>query len=544
MPDETDIIISELTNAPQIDDTAVFPLTQDNGGSPATFKGSMSQIAGKIAEGTTYTNLNTTAKNLVGAINELADGGGGGSADIISEASGAIVTFNDGGDNIPVKSLVTEIVATQSGTGTPSPSNVRSISGFNAVALSVTGKNLFNKALPLGTGNITDDGSIGTASGYKHTVDYYPVLPNTEYTTSGQIATGNTRNAIACYDADKNFLVRLMPDSSGGWTFTTTATTAFIRMNLAGGSMDVDTVQLEQGDTATTYEPFGTTHTITLPETIYDGEADVANGTGVIEYGFVEFDGSSDEDWSYASGNKWATITISDMMSGANQDGITNWLSQSTTYGTFGFALGRNNNNFYAYQIPDISGVTDLASWKTYLSNNPLQVVYPLATPTAFTFTGENIPTLSGVNNVYADCGDIQSLEYFNDKADDFADLDRAIDYHNYSTVEHIVGKWIDGRPIYEKTIDFGTLPNNTIKGVVAGIATNLDYVVAIEGIGLNSNNNTFINIPYSATTGGIVDVWYDRIGQYGLADDCIVMNTKFDFTSYSAFVTIRYVKT
>lgn len=133
MPD--DIIISELTNAPQIDDSAVFPLTQDNGGSPATFKGTMSQVAGKVAEGTTYVNLETTAKTLVGAINEVNQGGGGGSADIISEASGSIATFTDGGDNIPVKSLVTDIVAVQAGSGTPSPSNVRPITGFDSVVI-------------------------------------------------------------------------------------------------------------------------------------------------------------------------------------------------------------------------------------------------------------------------------------------------------------------------------------------------------------------------------------------------------------------------
>jgi hypothetical protein len=54
-----------------------------------------------------------------------------------------------------------------------------------------------------------------------------------------------------------------------------------------------------------------------------------------------------------------------------------------------------------------------------------VKFVYELETPTAFTFTGANIPTLSGTNNIYADSGDIQSLEYFNDKADDIASMVR-----------------------------------------------------------------------------------------------------------------------
>lgn len=70
MPD-TDIIISELSNAPQIDDNAVFVLTQDNAGTPTTFKTTLSALAGKIAESVTFVNLLTTAKNIISAINEV-----------------------------------------------------------------------------------------------------------------------------------------------------------------------------------------------------------------------------------------------------------------------------------------------------------------------------------------------------------------------------------------------------------------------------------------------------------------------------------------
>lgn len=66
------IKISELNEALQIDDNAQVPYSQENGGVQTTFKGPVSQIARKIAEGITYTNLETTAKTLVGAINELS----------------------------------------------------------------------------------------------------------------------------------------------------------------------------------------------------------------------------------------------------------------------------------------------------------------------------------------------------------------------------------------------------------------------------------------------------------------------------------------
>lgn len=315
MPD--DIIISELSNAPQIDDSAVFPLTQDNGGSPATFKATMSQIAGKIGEGTTFANLHTTSKTLVGALNELKDGGGGGSTEIIGTASGSIATFADGGNGIPLKSCKANIVAQQA-SGTPSPSNPLSITGFSSIDVSV--------------------------------------------------------------------------------------------------SNGVDTP---------------TVHTVNLGQTIYGGTADVVNGNGVKTYGYVEFDGSEDEVWNQAGA--WFFINSpsdSPALSSAGTPAICNYyenkypssVSQATD-GQFLFnSRGFADVKRIAFKQSTIANVT---AWKSWLASNTLQVVYPLATPTAFTFTGANIPTLSGTNNIYADSGDIQSLEYFNNKADDIASMVR-----------------------------------------------------------------------------------------------------------------------
>lgn len=66
------IKISELDEALQLSDNAEFPYSQDNGGVPTTFKAPANQIARKVAEGSTFTNLETTNKTLVGAINELS----------------------------------------------------------------------------------------------------------------------------------------------------------------------------------------------------------------------------------------------------------------------------------------------------------------------------------------------------------------------------------------------------------------------------------------------------------------------------------------
>ena len=46
--------------------------------------------------------------------------------------------------------------------------------------------------------------------------------------------------------------------------------------------------------------------------------------------------------------------------------------------------------------------------FKTYLSTNPLQVVYPLATPQTYQLTPQQIQTLVGTNNVWSEDGAIE----------------------------------------------------------------------------------------------------------------------------------------
>lgn len=67
----------------------------------------------------------------------------------------------------------------------------------------------------------------------------------------------------------------------------------------------------------------------------------------------------------------------------------------------------------------------------------------------------------------------------------------------NYSTEEQIIGTWIDGKPIYQKTIDCGAGPtgNNTAKSVAHNIA-NIDKVISYDGISFYSDGETFIKIP------------------------------------------------
>lgn len=68
-----------------------------------------------------------------------------------------------------------------------------------------------------------------------------------------------------------------------------------------------------------------------------------------------------------------------------------------------------------------------------------------------------------------------------------------------YSTTEINTGmKWIDGKLIYRKVINFGTLPNNGGKSVNTGI-TDLGEIINIRGY--SDNGNQTLPIPHVATS-------------------------------------------
>ena len=105
----------------------------------------------------------------------------------------------------------------------------------------------------------------------------------------------------------------------------------------------------------------------------------------------------------------------------------------------------------------------------------------------------------------------------------------------NYSTTEHVVGTWIDGSPLYEKTIDLGYLPNATIKNVPHGIS-NLDVVVSLSGI---ANTTTVSVVLPSASPAGLSNAVVIVRN-----DANIVINSGMDYSAYHGYATIRYTKT
>ena len=105
----------------------------------------------------------------------------------------------------------------------------------------------------------------------------------------------------------------------------------------------------------------------------------------------------------------------------------------------------------------------------------------------------------------------------------------------DYSTSEQDTGcKWIDGKPIYRKTVNTGTMPNNTRKQVAHGIS-NLGFIISMSGAAYG--NSTYLPIPYTDTTSA------NSLGLYASTTDIILFTSTNMSYLTTSYVTLYYTK-
>lgn len=164
--------------------------------------------------------------------------------------------------------------------------------------------------------------------------------------------------------------------------------------------------------TVSDFSPYnGTTYNITWQTeagTVYGGTVDLVTGVLTDKMAGVEYDG--DEAWSWA--NNRAVIALQNAPTGSYSRGlISNYLTPSvaTTSSPSPWEAIINSSGTL---LIGTESINSLEEWETYLSTNPLQVVYNLATPSTYQLDPVQITCLLGQNNVWADCGDIEEVKY------------------------------------------------------------------------------------------------------------------------------------
>jgi hypothetical protein len=279
---------------------------------------------------------------------------------MIGTASGSIASFTDGADDMPLKSCMVDIEPVQSGSGDTSPSNVRPISGWTECNISDVGTNLFDKSKAFDGEKVVSPTGVITNNPTWARSDFISIKQNTNYYTN---ADGTNQDyVVTLYDKNKNYIGYI--NTTGHSSFNT-GNAYYVILSTLKERVNIDEMVLNYPATDTSYHAYkGNIYNIefkdgTNPLTVYGGTLDVINGVLIVTDGYI-----------------------------ASYNGETlpsTWISSMDVYA---------------------EGTTPTTG---------AEVVYKLATPQTYNVTPTEVKTLLGINNIFADCGDIENVEYTRD---------------------------------------------------------------------------------------------------------------------------------
>ena len=341
-----------------------------------------------------------------------------------SVASASIASFSDGADDVPTKSLVVTI-----------PAN---LSGVSSVTETQTGKNLIPFAVDypnftqtkngmtisvFANGKVKFNGTTTASTDFP----FYSASAQSEphlFVKSGTYTFSNIGSdsvkMVVSGGGNNGFPYREIVN--GSYTGTVTDDTKpfnYIIFRIASG-VQLDNAEiepmLEYGSTATTFEPYTapTTYTASLGRTIYGGTADIVNGEGTDGYGYVDLGSltwtkrnTSSGHWRFTTQD--VPVVINDDSSHIPSMDCIEYTAISPTQSWTGVKGVSCNTSISQLIVCDESYETE-SDFKTAVSG--VYLVYPLATPTDFTFTGQEVNTRLGYNAFWSEQGDT-AVEYY-----------------------------------------------------------------------------------------------------------------------------------
>ena len=325
-------------------------------------------------------------------------------------ASGSVVTFTSAVAGNPVNPLIVNIEPTQSGSGDPSPENIRPITGWTGANVMRTGKNLFS-GFVMGK-NINANTGAEQTNANTALSDYIRVTIRTEANDSYFLSgLGGETCLVAAYNAQKQFLGRtgnnpaetytLRKNSFTSGTPSGSGDVAFVRVqSYKYDGIETAHVQLESGSTATAYEPFGDTYSISFGSagTVYGGTLDVTRGLLTVTHMIEKV---ADRTWSKLSSGSDTFYSAGSL----KKIGWSNvFCDRHPITGTGIICTGSNSTyGVYFRQTPynSVEEFFDAEKDTTYCYERRIPITYQL--------TPQEVRTLLGINNLWADCGDVEA---------------------------------------------------------------------------------------------------------------------------------------
>ena len=309
-------------------------------------------------------------------------------------------------------------------------SNVCPITGWTGANVYRTGANVWDEQWEVGAYNTSTGAKVDTAtsqirSKYARPI---PVKPSTEYCF---YCVGARISQLFWYDKDDNFISNTPNSSSNPFITTSPANAAYLRFQfpMAYGTTYQNDAIVNVSDASINghyYAYVGTAYPVswTSEGTVYKGTLNVTTGVLTANAAMYVVTGAESEWTDYSPYVQLNKNVLTGRITGTSITGICSMVKTENTGRLSNTMIQCNSSTGNYLRCNGVLGgsttwgqaFANLAAWKAWLAsmysaNTPLQVMFELATPVTYQLTPTQIETLLGVNNIWADCGDV-SVDY------------------------------------------------------------------------------------------------------------------------------------
>lgn len=305
--------------------------------------------------------------------------------------------------------------------------NIRPIRTMEAVKVIRCGKNLAKSIYETGYTSVYSNCLYVDAD----------IMPNTTYTISFVANAENANRVLYVNEVITAYKDFRITGTRQSITFTTKETISITPVAGKGyiifkngtelaSPMTFTDVQLEQGETATAFEPYkGNTYTIDLGSKYAQGVLDWNTGVLTVESKVINLNGnevwkaSTSKPNSYYINQTDNPVLINNMYIG---DFFNEYYHICSHYKADKYNDNMQNNTCYIYQgnsggvihLKD-NNYTSVEAWKTYLiaqanAGKQVQVCYKLAEPITIQLTPQEIYALKDTNTLYTDADKLQVI--------------------------------------------------------------------------------------------------------------------------------------
>ena len=307
----------------------------------------------------------------------------------------------------PLKSLLIPFTPKQTGSGDPSPDNVRPITGWTGVTVNHAGKNLFLCFDDITFGKWINGSGVESNNSRGCITNEIQGEAGITYTFSFN-GVSPLDFCVIELNASKTFIKRnrgTTDDQQTEITFTTDANTRYIKCecftkgeDMSQAVLDSYKMQLEKGSTKTQYDNTATAYPVTWSSegTVYGGYVDLVTGVLTVTHKILDTVWSAGETSGEFTNVLRKVFIFDDVLTGSNaKTRICNIAKYSVNYSsdTVHYYIETTGGHGVAYVFLPVDTLAD----------TPVQVCEELVTPITIQLTPAQITALVGNNTIWSD---------------------------------------------------------------------------------------------------------------------------------------------